>query len=249
MRTEFLRSKTDSRFTEIEIMDPNRYERQMNLPEIGLEGQKKLSLAKVLIVGAGGLGSPISTYLTGAGVGTIGLMDDDVVSLNNLHRQVLYSEALIGQPKVLRAAERLRALNSEVEIRPYQEKLTESNATGIVREYDIVVDATDNRAARYLLSDTCQALGKPYVYGAICGLEGQVAVLCKGHATYRTLYPQVEGAPVPVPPKMVSGVTPAITGSVEAAQVIQLICGYGEPLVDKLWTIDLRTMQTAIIDL
>ena len=211
-------------------MDPNRYERQVNLPEIGLEGQKKLSLAKVLIVGAGGLGSPISTYLTGAGVGTIGLMDDDVVSLNNLHRQVLYSEALIGQPKVLCAAERLRALNSEVEIRPYQEKLTESNATGIVREYDIVVDATDNSAARYLLSDTCQALGKPYVYGA-------------------TLYPQVEGAPVPVPPKMVSGVTPAITGSVEAAQVIQLICGYGEPLVDKLWTIDLRTMQTAIFDL
>ena len=99
-------------------MDPNRYERQVNLPEIGLEGQKKLSRAKVLIVGAGGLGSPISTYLTGAGVGTIGLMDDDVVSLNNLHRQVLYSEALIGQPKVLCAAERLRALNSEVEIRP-----------------------------------------------------------------------------------------------------------------------------------
>lgn len=230
-------------------MNPQRYERQVNLPEIGLEGQQKLSRAKVLIVGAGGLGSPISLYLAGAGVGTLGLMDDDLVSLNNLHRQVLYSEGQIGQPKALCAQERLKALNSEIEVRAYSERLTENNAEAIIRDWDIVVDATDNAGARYIISDTCQALKKPYVYGAICGLEGQVAVLCTGHATYRTLYPRVEGAPAPVPPKIVSGVTPAVTGSVEAAQVIQLICGYGEPLVDRLWTIDLRTMQTAIIDL
>ncbi len=230
-------------------MEQKRYERQLNMPEIGPEGQEKLSKAKVLVVGAGGLGSPIATYLTGAGVGTLGLMDDDVVSLNNLHRQVLYSEDQIGQSKVLCAQARLKALNSEVQLLTYAEKLTQSNAETVIKEYDIVVDATDNADARYIISDCCQALGKPYVYGAICGLEGQVAVLCCGKASYRTLYPKVEGAPAPEIKRIVVGVTPAIVGGAEAAQVIQLICGYGQPLIDKLWTIDLRTMQTAIYNL
>ncbi|MGN0201469.1 MAG: HesA/MoeB/ThiF family protein [Candidatus Cryptobacteroides sp.] len=230
-------------------MTESRYERQLMLPEIGPGGQEKLSRAKVLVVGAGGLGSPISIYLTGAGIGTLGLMDDDKVSLDNLHRQILYSESQIGLSKALCAEERLKGLNSEVEVRAFPERLDESNAAARISDYDIVVDATDNAAVRYLISDTCEALGKPYVYGAICGLEGQVAVLCKGHATYRTLYPQVEGAPAPAIKRMVTGVTPAIVGSVEAAQVIQLVCGYGEALVDRLWTIDLRTMQTAIFDI
>ena len=139
-------------------MEQKRYERQLNMPEIGPEGQEKLSKAKVLVVGVGGLGSPIATYLTGAGVGTLGLMDDDVVSLNNVHRQVLYSEDQIGQSKVLCAQARLKALNSEVQLLTYTEKLTQSNAKTIIKEYDIVVDATDNADARYIISDCCQAL-------------------------------------------------------------------------------------------
>ena len=228
----------------------NRYQRQIMLPEIGEDGQKRLAGAKVLIVGAGGLGSPIALYLTGCGVGTIGIMDDDVVSLTNLQRQVLYGEDLLGMPKAKCAGERLRKLNSDVRIVTYPEKLTPQNATEKMADYDIIVDGTDNGAARYLMSDACQALGKPYVYGAICGFEGQVAVLCAGRATYRTLFPE-DFPPASAQPvaKGVVGMTPGVVGSVEAAQVIQLICGCGQPLIDRLWTIDLRNMQSFIIDL
>ncbi len=226
-------------------MMKHRYDRQTSLPEIGEEGQRKLARARVLLVGCGGLGAPIATYLTAAGVGTLGLMDDDVVSLSNLHRQVLFTEGQVGLGKVACAALRLRQLNGDVAINEYPFRLSMDNAEGLVSEYDIVVDGTDNPASRYLISDTCQRLGKPYVYGSICGFEGQVAVLCKGRATYRTLFPD---APLNSE-KHVLGVTPAVVGSVEASQVIQLICGYGEPLVDRLWTIDLRTMQTFIINL
>ncbi|MCD7720662.1 MAG: HesA/MoeB/ThiF family protein [Prevotellaceae bacterium] len=222
-----------------------RYDRQTLLPEIGEEGQRKLQGARVLLVGCGGLGAPIATYLIAAGVGTLGLMDNDKVSLTNLQRQVLFTEGQVGLGKVACAALRLRQLNSEVAIREYPCRLSLDNADTNISEYDIVVDGTDNAASRYLISDVCQRLGKPYVYGSICGLEGQVAVLCKGRATYRTLFPD---AP-PNTDKHVVGVTPAVVGSVEASQVIQLICGYGEPLVDRLWTIDLRTMQSFIINL
>ena len=153
------------------------------LPEIGEEGQRRLADAKVLVVGAGGLGSPITLYLAGAGVGTLALMDDDVVSLTNLHRQVLYGEDVLGMPKAVCATERLQRLNSDVHIITYPERLTPQNAAERIAAYDIVVDGTDNAAVRYLISDVCQALRKPYVYGAICGFEGQVAVLCAGHAT------------------------------------------------------------------
>lgn len=220
------------------------------LPEIGEEGQRKLAEAKVLIVGAGGLGSPITMYLAGAGVGTLALMDDDVVSLTNLHRQVLYGEDMLGMPKAVCATERLQRLNSDVHIITYPERLTPQNAMERIAAFDIVVDGTDNPAVRYLISDTCQALKKPYVYGAICGFEGQVAVLCAGHATYHTLYPQGD-APADARPvvKGVVGPTPGTVGSVEAVQAIQLICGCGSPLIDKLWTIDLRTMQSFVVDL
>lgn len=224
----------------------NRYERQLMLPEIGKEGQQKLTRAKVLIVGVGGLGSPIALYLTGAGVGTLGVMDDDVVSVNNLQRQVLYSESQVGQPKALCAKERLQQLNSTIRVVAHIERLTPHNATSLIELYDIVVDGTDNAQARYTISDACTALGKPYVYGAICGLEGQVSVLCQGRATYRTLYPE---PPSQATVKAVIGVTPALVGSVEASQVLQLICGYGTPLVDRLWSIDLRTLQSFIITL
>ena len=228
----------------------DRYQRQLILPEIGISGQKKLSEAKVLIVGVGGLGSPIAIYLAGAGVGTIGLMDDDTVSVTNLQRQVLYCEEAVGMSKALHAKERLLSLNSSISVNAYPYRLTEENAREIISEYDIVVDGTDNFSARFLISNICNEQKKAYVYGAICGLEGQVSVLCKGSATYRTLYPnEQETLTMPHPGKQVVGVTPAVVGSVEASQVLQLICGYGEPLIDRLWTIDLRNMQSFIINI
>lgn len=157
-----------------------RYDRQMILPEIGEDGQQKLKQAKVLIVGVGGLGSPIALYLTGAGVGCIGLVDDDVVSTSNLQRQVLYSEKELGKPKAICAAERLSALNSEITIRTYPIRLTEENAQEIISQYDIVVDGCDNFSTRYLINDICAEMGKVYVYGAICGFEGQVSVFHYG---------------------------------------------------------------------
>lgn len=231
-------------------MSDDRYARQLMLPEIGEEGQKRLAQARVLIVGVGGLGSPIALYLAGAGIGTLGLVDADAVSITNLQRQVLYAEQQEGMPKVQCASERIRSLNSTITVETYGCWLTKENAKDIVSQYDIVVDGTDNFATRFVISDECLAQGKPYVYGAICGLEGQVSVLCKGHATYRTIFPdEAEALSLPHPGKQVVGVTPAIVGSVEASQVLQLICDYGEPLVDRLWTIDLRTLQTYIIDL
>lgn len=220
------------------------------LDEIGEAGQRKLSAAKVLIVGVGGLGSPIATYLAGAGVGTIGIVDADVVSVSNLQRQVLYAETEVDKPKVLCARQRLLSLNSTITVNTYQCWLTEENAKDIISNYDIVVDGTDNFAARFVISDECERQKKPFVYGAICGFDGQVGILCKGGATYRTLFPdEQETMSMPHPGKQVVGTTPAVVGSIEANQVLQLICGYGEPLIDKLWTIDLRTLQSFIIDL
>lgn len=228
----------------------NRYSRQILLPEIGEEGQRRLREAKVLLVGIGGLGSPIATYLTGAGIGTLGIVDDDVVSLDNLHRQVLYDEKSVGLPKTDCAHTRLHSLNSEVTIRTYHTQLSKDNAIDIISPYDLVIDGTDNYGVRFVISDVCQTLHKPYIYGAICGLDGQVAVLCKGRCTYRTLHPdEAATLAMPHPGKQVTGVTPAIVGSTQANQALQLICGFGSPLIDRLWSIDLRTMQTFIIDL
>ena len=228
----------------------NRYARQLILPEIGAQGQAKLARARVLLVGVGGLGSPIASYLAGAGVGCLGLVDDDRVSVSNLQRQVLYGEGEVGMPKVVCARRRLLALNSSIRVCGYDCRLSAQNARELIGGYDIVVDGTDNFAARFLISDVCEELGRPYVYGAICGLEGQVAVLCVGRASYRTLYPdEAATLAMPHPGRGVVGVTPAVVGSVEAAQVLQLICGYGEPLVDRLWSVDLRSMQCFTLDL
>lgn len=229
-----------------------RYSRQISLPEIGKEGQEKLHKAKVLIVGVGGLGSPIALYLAGAGVGTIGLTDDDTVSISNLQRQVLYTESEVGQPKVHCAARRLQALNSEVEVRAYPFRLDRENACRLIAGYDIVVDGCDNFSTRYLVSDTCSLLNKPYVYGAIQGFEGQVSVFCYGGQpkTYRDLLPdETATLQMPAPGNAVIGVTPAIVGSVEANEVLKLICGYGDVLAGKLWTVDLRSMQSFVLSL
>lgn len=224
-----------------------RYDRQMILPEIGEEGQKKLLDAKVLIVGVGGLGSPIALYLAGAGVGCIGLVDDDVVSISNLQRQVLYSEKELGKFKAVCAAERLSALNSEIKVQPYSTRLTEDNAFDIIGEYDMVVDGCDNFATRYLINDICIRQGKPYIYGAICGFEGQVSVFNFGDRkkSYRDLYPDEEEMKrMPPPPKGVMGITPAVVGSIEATEVLKVIGGFGDVLAGELWTIDLRTLQS-----
>ncbi len=231
-------------------MNQERYARQLLLPEIGEEGQLKLAEAKALIVGVGGLGSPIALYLAGAGVGTIGIVDDDKVSVSNLQRQVLYSEFQNGRQKTLCAKERLEHLNGDVKVETFQTRLTHDNAPEIMAGFDIVIDGSDNFSTRYAISDTCEQLGIPYIYGAINAFEGQVAVLCKGKATYRTLYPdEEETLSMPHPGKGVVGVTPAIVGSVEASQALQLICGFGSPLIDRLWTINLLTMQSFIIEL
>ncbi len=230
----------------------SRYDRQIALTELGEAGQDKLRAARVLIVGVGGLGSPISLYLAGAGVGRLGLVDNDVVSISNLQRQVLYSEAEVGQPKTLCAARRLQALNSEVEICSYPFRLDRENAAGLIAGYDLVVDGCDNFATRYLLNDICLALGKPYVYGAICGFEGQVSVFGCGKSprSYRDLYPdEEETRNMPPSDKAVIGVTSAIVGSVEASEALKLITGCGDPLTGRLWTIDLRTMQSHIFSL
>ncbi|MGN1354047.1 MAG: HesA/MoeB/ThiF family protein [Alloprevotella sp.] len=224
-------------------MDSERYSRQTGLPEIGPQGQAKISRARVLIVGVGGLGSPISLYLAGAGVGHIGLVDDDVVSPSNLHRQVLYTTAETGQSKAAQAAQRLTALNPEVEIKALAVRLTEDNAEEIVRDYDIVVDGCDNYATRYIIDDVCRRLGKPYVYGAVCGFEGQASVF---HATpsspgYRNLYPT---PPPPPASKALVGMTPGVVGSILAHETLKLICGYGPTLDGRLWTINLLTMES-----
>lgn len=224
----------------------SRYARQIALPEIGSEGQMKLARSRVLIVGVGGLGSPIALYLAAAGVGHIGLCDADVVSESNLQRQVLYTEAEVGMPKTECAARRLKALNSSVEITEYKVRLTQENAEKIVSEYDYVVDGCDNFSTRYLIDDTCRRLGRVYVYGAITDFAGQVAVFdYKSDISYQTIYPDREyyeslrqTAPSPV-----VGTTPAVVGAIEANQVLQLVCGYGSPAIDTLIAIDLLTMN------
>ena len=221
-------------------MNTERYNRQILLPELGEEGQTKIRNARVLLVGVGGLGSPIALYLTGAGVGCLGLVDDDVVSISNLHRQVLYNEQEVGQSKAICASRRLQMLNSEVKIETYPFRLTEENAREIIGQYDVVVDGCDKKN------------NIPYVYGGICGWEGQVSIFChpSSHTTYRTLFPdEAATLSMPHPGKQVIGMTPGIIGSTEATEVIKLIANVGEPLIDKIWAIDLRTLQTHLINL
>ena len=226
-----------------------RYNRQLILPEIGEEGQARLKQARVLIVGVGGLGSPIALYLTGAGVGNIGLVDDDVVSETNLQRQVIYREDEVGLSKALQAQKHLQALNSEVNIEAYPVRLTYENAESIIAQYDIVVDGCDNFATRYLINDTCVRLNKVYVYGAIRAFDGQVSVFnYQGGPDYRRLFPDEEEMyRMPHPPKGVLGVTPGLIGCAEANEALKIIVGYGEVLSGKLWQIDLKTLETFTI--
>lgn len=229
----------------------NQYHRQTLLPEIGEEGQQKLKQAKVLIVGVGGLGCPIALYLATAGVGCLGLIDDDVVSLSNLHRQVLYDEADIGQPKAEYAAHHLQQKNSDIELTAYPMRLTKENAETLIRDYDIVVDGCDNHATRYLISDVCHRLQKPYVYAAIGAFQGQVGILCYDHdaPTYRTLFPDEEAMLSVEAGKGVIGTTPAVVGSIAANEVLKLTVDFGEALIGKILFIDLLTLDIQKINL
>ena len=223
----------------------NKYHRQTLLPEIGEEGQKRLRNARVLIVGIGGLGCPVALYLAGAGIGHIGLVDDDVVNLSNLHRQVLYDESDIGLAKAECAVRHLHAKNSDIELKAYPIRLNKENAEELITEYDIVVDGCDNHATRYLLSDVCEKQKKPYVHAAIGAFRGQVAILCykEGAPTYRTLFPDEDTMCSLEAEKGVIGTTPAVIGSLVANETLKLIIGYGKPLFGQLLVIDLSTLD------
>jgi adenylyltransferase/sulfurtransferase len=223
-----------------------RYSRHLIMPEVGMEGQQKLKAAKVLCIGTGGLGSPLALYLTAAGVGTLGLVDFDVVDYTNLQRQIIHSTPDVGRPKLESAEEKLRALNPYVDIRKFETRLTSANALEIFREFDVVADGTDNFPTRYLVNDACVLTGKPNVYGSIFRFEGQASVFAtKEGPCYRCLYPE------PPPPGLVPscaeggvlGILPGLVGVIQATEAIKLILGAGEPLIGRLLMVDALAMS------
>ncbi len=219
------------------------------LAEIGEEGQKRLHEASVLIVGLGGLGAPVATYLTGAGVGRIGLADPDVVSLSNLQRQTLYNEAQIGRPKTECARERLSAMSSDVTFELHPGGITPDNAREIFARYDLVVDCCDNFATRYLIDDTCAELNKPWVHGTIGEFHGQVSVF--NHTLrrrYAELYPD-RGALCSLPRVTagVIGTVPGVIGALQANEALKILARFGTPCESQLFTIDLLTLSTSLI--
>ena len=218
-----------------------RYSRHLILPDVGVEGQRKLKAARVLLVGAGGLGSPAALYLAAAGVGTIGIVDFDVVDTTNLQRQILHGTQSVGIPKLESARQRIEDLNPNVHVETLETRLTSENALDIIREYDIVADGTDNFPTRYLVNDACVLLGKPNVYGSIFRFEGQASVFyAKEGPCYRCLY--AEPPPAGLVPSCaeggVLGVLPGIIGSIQALETIKLILGRGETLIGRLLLFD-----------
>ena len=229
-----------------------RYARQTMLPEIGAEGQRRLSEASVLIVGAGGLGSAAALYLTGAGVGRIGLADADCVAESNLQRQTLYTERQIGTPKTEAARERLAALSSQTRFDCHPQGITPQNAGRIIAQYDLMIDCCDNFPTRYLLDDVCAACGKPWVYGSIGAFHGQVSLFnYRSGRRYRDLYPDREtlcGMHGPTAAGVL-GTVPGVIGTIEASEALKVLAGFGEPLYGRLFTIDLLTLQSEIMEI
>jgi len=223
-----------------------RYSRHLIMPEVGMEGQRRLKAAKVLLIGAGGLGSPLGLYLAAAGVGTLGVCDFDVVDETNLHRQVLFGRTDVGRPKLDAALGRLHEVNPHIQLVPHKLRLDSSNALELFAPYDIVVDGTDNFPTRYLVNDACVLLGKPNVYGSIFRFEGQVSIFwgAKGPC-YRCLFP--EPPPDGLVPSCaeggVLGVLPGIIGSLQANEVIKLIVGAGDPMIGRLLLFDALKMK------
>ena len=223
-----------------------RYSRHLLLPELGMDGQRKLKAGSVLCVGTGGLGSPLLLYLAAAGVGRIGIVDFDVVDGSNLQRQVLHGSSWIGRPKVLSAAARIRDLNPHVRVDVYDEAITSKNALRILEPYDVIVDGTDNFPTRYLVNDACVLLGKPNVYGSIFRFEGQASVFnWNGGPDYRDLYPE------PPPPGLVPscaeggvlGVLPGIIGTIQATEALKILTGIGETLSGRLLLYDALALR------
>ena len=233
----------------LEHEELKRYNRQIILPELGIEGQQKLKAARVLMIGAGGLGCPILQYLVAAGLGTIGIVDDDVVDISNLHRQILYSMADIGKPKATIAKQKLNQLNPFVNLTAYPERLTEANAARLVGLYDVIIDGSDNFPTRYLVNDTCAALNKPLVFGSIFKFEGHVSVFhYQDGPNYRDVFP--EAPPENEVPNCaeigVIGVLPGMVGTYMANEAIKIICGIGETLSGKLLTINVMDNSMSI---
>src|SRR6516164_8568384 len=223
-----------------------RYSRHLIMPEVGMDGQKRLKAASVLLIGAGGLGSPLGLYLAAAGVGRIGLVDFDVVDYSNLQRQVLHGTPDVGRPKLQSARDRLAAINPEVQIDLYETRLTSANALSLFAPYDIIIDGTDNFPTRYLVNDACVLLDKPNVYGSIFRFDGQASVFWPPHGPcYRCLYPE------PPPPGEVPscaeggvlGILPGLIGCIQATEAVKLILGKGEPLIGRLLLYDALAMS------
>lgn len=226
--------------------ESRRYARHLTLPHVGLEGQGKLKRARVLVVGAGGLGSPAALYLAAAGVGTLGLADDDVVDLSNLQRQVLHGTAAVGTPKLASAAARLRDANPEIAVRLHATRLTSANAMAILDGYDVILDGSDNFPTRYLLNDACALLGKPDVSGAVHRFEGRVSVFWAARGPcYRCLYrePPPAGLVPGCEESGVLGVLPGIVGTLQALEALKLVLGIGEPLVGRLVVFDALALR------
>ena len=237
---------THTDLPELSERERERYARHLVLPPLGDAGQRRLKAARVLIVGAGGLGSPISLYLAAAGVGTIGIVDDDTVSFSNLQRQILYGEATLGRPKARSAASRIVELNSAISVETFAERFDRSNGHRIAADYDLIVDGCDNFETRYAINDVCLEVGIPYVYGAIFRLEGQLSVLCSNDGPcYRCLFPK------PPPPETVVtgeragilGVVPGTIGTLQATEAIKWIANVGTPLVGRLLIYDAAGMR------
>jgi sulfur-carrier protein adenylyltransferase/sulfurtransferase len=230
----------------MESQERKRYSRQIILQEMGLSGQKKLAAAKVLVIGAGGLGCPVLQYIVAAGVGTIGVVDDDIVDITNLHRQILYSAADAGKGKAVTAVGKLSAMNPFVRLLAIPVRIDETNAAEIISEYDLIVDGSDNFPTRYLVNDICVAQNIPLIFGSILRFEGQVSVFnYKGGPTYRCLFPEAdEGDNCEVAGVM--GVLPGVIGSYMANEVIKVICGIGVPLSGKLLIVNMLTNKTDI---
>ena len=237
---------TEATLPELTTDDLSRYSRHLILPEVGMEGQRRIKAARVLCVGTGGLGSPLVLYLAAAGVGTLGLVDFDVVDASNLQRQIIHSTKDIGHKKIDSAAEKLTALNPAINIVKHETMLTSANALEIMKDYDIVADGTDNFPTRYLVNDACVLLGKPNVYGSIFRFEGQASVFAtQAGPCYRCLYPE------PPPPGLVPscaeggvlGILPGLVGVIQATEVIKLILGKGESLVGRLLLVDALNMR------
>lgn len=239
-------ARADSKLPDLNKDEYARYSRHLILPEVGLEGQKKLKAARVLMIGTGGLGSPLGLYLAAAGIGTLGLVDFDVVDTSNLQRQIIHGTKDVGRPKIESARDRLHDINPNVTIETFETMLTRENALELFRQYDVVVDGTDNFQTRYLVNDACVLTGKPNVYGSIFRFEGQATVFdAERGACYRCLYPE------PPPPGLVPscaeggvlGVLPGIVGTIQANEVIKVILGAEGILLNRLLLFDAWTMK------